>query len=79
MTIHRCMMKHLGMIRRCANLHQIGSAYEECSLTYGRGMEITVSYNEMCSFSSSYSMLTSTVPSLEGVGQQLTKKISKLN
>lgn len=40
--------------------------------THGRGMEIVVSYSVILSFSSSYSMLTSTVPSLDGVGQQLT-------
>ena len=33
---------------------------------------MTTSYNEMDSFSSSYSMLTSHVPSFDGDGQQLT-------
>ncbi len=42
--------------------------------TYGRGMEITTSYKVTFSFSSSYSMLTSHVPSLDGVGQQLTSR-----
>ena len=47
--------------------------------TYGRGMEMTTSYSVTCSFSSSYSMLTSHVPSFEGEGQQLTERlISKI-
>lgn len=41
--------------------------------THGNGIEITTSYRATPSFSSSYSMLTSQVPSLDGVGQQLTK------
>lgn len=42
--------------------------------TDGRGMEMTTSCRTTPSFSSSYSMLTSHVPSLDGVGQQLTAK-----
>jgi hypothetical protein len=41
--------------------------------TYGRGIEMTTSYRVICSFSSSYSMLTSHEPSLVGEGQQLTE------
>jgi hypothetical protein len=36
---------------------------------------MTTSYNDRDSFSSSYSMLTSHVPSLDGDGQQLTRHI----
>ena len=36
-------------------------------------MEITTSYRVTPSFSSSYSIFTSHVPSLDGVGQQLTE------
>ena len=39
---------------------------------YGRGMEMTTSYSVTFSFSSSYSILTSHVPSFEGEGQQFT-------
>ena len=50
---------------------------------YRRWMEMTMSYSVTCSFSSSYSMLTSHVPSFEGEGQQLAEqmisKISKRN
>ena len=45
-----------------------------CSFTHGRGIEMTTSYNERDSFSSSYSMLTSHVPSFDGDGQQLTAR-----
>ena len=41
-------------------------------VTYGSGIEITTSCSTTPSFSSSYSMLTSQVPSFDGVGQQLT-------
>jgi hypothetical protein len=40
--------------------------------TYGSGMEIVTLRRVICSASSSYSMLTSHVPSPRGVGQQLT-------
>jgi hypothetical protein len=39
---------------------------------HGSGIEIVKLCNSSCSFSSSYSMLTSHVPSPDGVGQQLT-------
>ena len=42
--------------------------------TYGKGIEMTTSCRATLSWSSSYSILTSQVPSLEGVGQQLTTK-----
>lgn len=54
-------------------VNQYGSIIELCQKqAYGRGMEITTSCNESLSFSSSYSMLTSQVPSFDGVGQQFT-------
>jgi hypothetical protein len=49
-----------------------GKSEWERKETYGRGMEITTSCRVTFSFSSSYSMLTSQVPSFEGEGQQLT-------
>lgn len=47
-------------------------------ITYGSGMKISRSYRVTLSFSSSYSMLTSQVPSFEGVGQQLTGNIIRM-
>ena len=59
----------------------LGSCVSECvegigigkvGGAYGSGIEMTTSCNVTLSFSSSYSMLTSQVPSFEGEGQQLT-------
>jgi hypothetical protein len=43
------------------------------SFTYGKGIDINTSLNSCSSFSNSYSILTSIVPSPAGEGQQFTK------
>jgi hypothetical protein len=48
-------------------------------LTYGKGIDISTSLNSCSSFSNSYSILTSIVPSPDGEGQQFTKIKFQLN
>lgn len=70
-------MKLLGTIQPWA--HEGGSVQVSefnLTVTHGRGIEIITSYSERDSLSSSYSILTSHVPSFDGDGQQLTVQIA---
>lgn len=66
-----CATIPLGKSRPCDGRSQTRKSHR-VAIAYGRGIEMVTSYNVTSWFSSSYSMLTSQVPSFDGVGQQLT-------